>query len=402
MVKTDTDIDKKSLANWLVSRIHDVGCFLENPLEEAVSAGFDRVTALKFLEGLEKSGKVLLIYEDAKNSNGTMKRMLKSVLLKSKEITDKKDNEKRLNEAVEPPSSKNKAKIVLLVDVDNMILRARQMQDKNIGVEDILPVLIRHTETLGEATWKQFFITTATLKGISAIDFLYESDVPVNIVPPRPNAADEEIERVVDFILMSCPDISCFVLAGNDGKAFRPLCKKIRENNKVVHIITPGAAAGGLSRAADKTISFFKLLADYRRDDRPKDDSRNLRIKKTNPFMFEAMSLNDKMLKMNNLDKIESVDIKEQFLIECLKIIEAYTVKEGSWLSFIKMNELIWLNLRESLWDWEKRGFGFDDCLKATEALATVSLLKYEEREFEGRKTKAYFVRKITEGQFVT
>lgn len=360
--------EKIKFWKWLVSQVGETG-YLEDPLGKAELAGFKRLDIKKCLINLESSGKLIIKHEDIRNGSDIKKRIIKEILL----IDRKMDDDIAINDIVVKSIEPNN-KVVLLVDVDNMLIYPKQTQEKIINVETLFHTASRYAKEQGEIAWKQFFVSELSPKG--ATKFLYNQDAPVNIVPPRFNAADEEIERMVDFILSFCPDINLFVMAGNDSELFKPLCKKIKAKGRKTHIITPGPSAGGIAGVADKTIPIFKLIARYNKNGKDNKNIQHPRIYRLNPFIFEAMNLK------NNALKIKMDNAREQFLFECLSVIREHTNREGSWLSFHLMVQIVWnQKLKEK---WAQKGFKRADCINAIEALVAIELINSQEREFKG------------------
>lgn len=366
--------EKIKFWKWLVSQVGKTG-YLEDPLGKAELAGFKRLDVKKYLVSLESSGNLIIKHEDIRNGSDVKKRIIKEILL----INRKMDDDIAVNDIV-AKSVELKNKVVLLVDVDNMLIYPKQTQEKILSVENLFYTALRYAREQGEIAWKQFFVSELSPKG--ATKFLYDQDAPVNIVPSRFNAADEEIERMVDFILSFCPDINLFVMAGNDSKLFKPLCKKIKAKGRKTYIITPGPSVGGIAGVADKTIPIFKLIARYNKNGKDDKNIQHPRIHRLNPFIFEALNLK------NNALKIKTDNAREQFLFECLCVIRKHTSQKGSWLSFYLMVQIVWdQNLKEK---WAQKCFKRADCINAIEALVAIELIDSKEREFKGETIRTF------------
>jgi hypothetical protein len=199
-------------------------------------------------------------------------------------------------------------------------------------------------------------------------------EIATVVVPPNPEAADEEMVKTLNFGLL-CPEVRYFVLASNDS-GFRNICLKIRENGRRIHIITSKLMAEESNSIGTKSVYLSDLLTEkvvniFHKEKRQPDLQ--------NRFMLSAVRIKDGQ-------EMKSSD--DMFAWGCYQIAKDILADENA-LSFTRLADAVWYLIGGQ---WRAHGQSMRECRKVLSALVSTEIIKSEIRESGENVKKVYFI----------
>lgn len=366
---------------WLV-RQRNESFEVVRPLDRADEAGFGSDYARFCLQALEKGGHVRL------SLAGKDILMAKLTGPLSTDAQDEPENlpvepavaqSKETGSAVVVPDQEETIepivkRIVAVIDLDNLLIGRQGADGSELDAEKICRSIRNYARDLGKLARIEVHLTTKTPGFNRIIHFCYEMAIAAVVVPPNPEAADEEIRATLEFGLL-CPEVKVFILASNDS-GFRETCWKIKNSGRRIHVITSNDSFGGLVAASTKHVSLASLLQEsgtaVRTEDRRQPNVRNR-------FTLSAVKLKEGG---------ESSTPAEFFLSGCYAAA-ARSLAGGAAMSFARLADSVWSQLGG---DWRIRGHSLRDCRQALTALVAAEMIKWELRPQGDHEERFYFM----------
>lgn len=267
------------------------------------------------------------------------------------------------------PAPKEKKNVALFVDTDNLLISLTSIKEfKKINPLRLLKTVVGYAELQGRLVLPYMFVTTKSDNlDILLNNALQECGLSVNIVPPFPNAADREIDKMVREFALHRTDLASVILVGRDADAFRPLCEALIAAGKEVHVITPGTSSGGIMRIATHTRSILSLLKrSANRDDAVQREKQSPKYTRKKANIPSAMTLDFATAAFKIARGERTGTNNEQFVFDCMEVVERL-LKKRPYLTFIFMLEKVWERISTR---WTRGGFTREEHCKA--ALGTL------------------------------
>ncbi|MBI5742269.1 MAG: NYN domain-containing protein [Candidatus Niyogibacteria bacterium] len=289
-----------------------------------------------------------------------------------------------------PP--KEKRNVGLFIDTDNLLISIANIPEfSKINPLRLLKTVVEYAELQGRLVLPYMFVTTRSDSlDILLNNTLQECGLSINIVPPFPNAADREIEKMVSEFALHRADLDSVVLVGRDAAAFRPLCEALTLAGKEVHVITPGTSSGGIMRIATHTRSILSLIKrSANRDQAFQREQRSPKYARKKANIPSAMTLDFTTATFKIARKERTGTTNEQFVFDCLEAVEHH-LKKRSFLTFSFMLEKVWerISIR-----WSKSGFTRENhCKAALNTLIDADIIKRIEGEVIDNKNIPHYV----------
>lgn len=365
---------------WLV-RQRNESFEVVRPLDRADDAGFGSDHARTCLQMLEKSGRVKLSLAG--------KEVLMAKLTGPLSTESRDESETLPAEPAVVPSQKTESavpvqnqeevvepvvkRVVAVIDLDNLLIGRQGANGSDLDAEKICRSIRNYARSLGRLVRIEVHLTTKTPGFNRIIHFCYELELTAVVVPPNPEAADEEIRATIEFGLL-CPDVNCFILASNDT-GFRKICRRIKDSGCRMHVVTSTGSFGGLVPVSTKQVALTSLLKQEAGTLAKADDRRQPNVR--NRFTFSAVKL-----KYGG----ESSTPAEFFLSGC-HTAAARSLAGGEAMSFARLADSVWSQLGGN---WRVRGHSVRDCKWALLALIEAEMIRWELRECGDHEERFY------------
>lgn len=261
-------------------------------------------------------------------------------------------------------SPKEKRNVGLFIDTDNLLISLANIPEfGKLNPLRLLKIVVGYAELQGRLVLPYMFVTTKSDNlNILLNNALQECGLSVNIVPPFPNAADREIEKMVREFALHRTDIASIVLVGRDADAFRPLCEVLIAAGKEVHVITPGTSSGGIMRIATHTRSILSLLKrSANREGAVQREKQSPKYTRKKANVPSAMTMDFATAAIKIARKERTGTNNEQFVFDCMGVVE-HLLKKRPYLTFSFMLEKVWerVSIR-----WTRGGFTREEHCKA-------------------------------------
>jgi hypothetical protein len=275
-----------------------------------------------------------------------------------------------------PFTAEHKKKFGLFIDADNLLISVKNIPEfRGLNPLHLLKAAVHYAEGRGKLILPYIFITTKSdHPSIFVSQALQDFGLSVNLVPPFPDAADREIEKMVREFILYRADLDGVVLVGRDVAAFRPLCKALIAAGKEVDVVTPGTSSGGMMRIATRTVSIFSLMKLMKNKEGAvtlERQGKKYARKKTSPVNNLRMDFIGAAIKIARGDDVRPGN--EQFVQDCLTAVKR-VFKFFPHLTFKKMVEETWNRV---VTHWTKYGFTREEhCKKALNALIDQQIVK--------------------------
>ncbi len=367
--------------DWLVRQRN--GSFeIMRPLDRADDAGYGSDYARSCLWALEKSGHVRLSLAGKEILIAKLIGPLALAAQEDPEILSVEPEDSPPEKAVvveaisdqAESAGKTVGRIVVVIDLDNLLIGRQGADGSELDAEKICRSIRNYARSLGKLARIEAHLTTKTSGFNRIIHFCYELEIAAVVVPPNPEAADEEIRATLEFGLL-CPDVKCFILASNDS-GFRETCWKIKNAGRRLHVITSNDSFGGLVAASTKHLSVESLLQEagtaFRTEDRRQPNVRNR-------FTLSAVKLKEGR---------EASTPAEYFVSGCYTAAST-SLADGAAMSFARLADSVWSQL---VGNWRVRGHSLRDCRQALTALVAAEMIKWELRPQGDHEERFYFM----------
>lgn len=265
---------------------------------------------------------------------------------------------------------------VVIIDIDNLKLSA-QAFGHNFDEAEICKVIKNYVRRMGDIFRIELHLTINTTNFSNIVHFCYDMDITVVVVPPTPEAADDEIRKTFKFGLL-CPEVKLFVLASGDS-GFRKICHQAVAAGRRVHVITV-VSNNGLVNDGIGTASLIDLMAESQVITSPEEKRQSVVV---NQYSGIATRLKDEGHAF-----VPQPELREEFFWECYQCA-GKVLLPGEWRSFkLLVNEVwgTWMMTEE----WEQKGLSWEDCRRVLTALVSAGIIKNGTRILSGGQTKAY------------
>ncbi|KKP98879.1 MAG: hypothetical protein US71_C0002G0011 [Parcubacteria group bacterium GW2011_GWD2_38_12] len=394
---------RNDFLKWLVGKADDKG-IIDNPVKTALTDGFLRVTAERFLRilinekyiepienGLHGRERDILAVKVKSNCLSKVSVVIRRSIVNNGFVSvgsdggviDKTAHKENIISDI-PLSTdtiKEKYGVVVVFDYDNTSLSTISKRGHEIDVPTMYDAVIRYANDIGRILKKEAYITTSTEDKDFVIKNFFSLDkTPVIIVPPQKDAADEKMIESIEFSLM-IPELKAVIIVSDDNKAFGisdnksaedSVCEKIKKAGCEAHIVTTGFISPVLASASTKVVNLFNLIEKI---ESPKEGA----VAK-NRFINIVKKMSLGVCPMTK---------EEKFVMTCFERVREMTCEPGKWFNFYRLYEGVWLKMNEQ----EKNSFSLDDCRFAIESLITIGMIRKGMFSFGSKNSVGYFVR---------
>lgn len=351
-----------SFFEWLINCRDGVDDVVD-PVDLAVNNGFRKFSTVRMLQVLQRIGRVDLV--------GTRPMIAVATIVNLDPIipisVNKSDVCVRVTDGV-----------IAAIDLDNLTIGCRTIKGIILDPELVCQAIKRYAEQIGTLLRIEVYLTSRTTNYLQVVRQCHAMGISVNIVPPIPNAADDEIRNLI-LLGLRCPEVRNIVLASQDS-GFLPLCEEIRKRDRGLYVITATATAPRIAEGSRSCVRITDLPKVF--DDEEPATEDELANKSSGRFTDVA-----ERYSVNSFSIISGNCQDDDFLVDCFQMA-AGILNHDAWRSFNQLAREVWFDgLQE---DWETKGYSYQDCRDALTAMVGVRLLDSEIRTNKGHVCKVY------------